>query len=424
MIKDDHFDTIIIGGGAAGMMAAIWASQNGEKVAIVEKNKTLGKKLLLTGNGRCNITRDLFDVKEFIDRLGKNGKFLFSSLSVFGPRETKSFFESLGLKLKTEKDGRVFPKSDKARDVLDVLMRKLKKNGVKILFDQKVLGFEIRDKKIECVNVETHCHASLPRKAKIYADNFILTTGGKSYPATGSAGDGYSWLRKMGHAVISPAPALVPVRISEPWIKELQGLSLKNVGLKLISNNRQTNIGSGEIIFTHFGLSGPAIINASKSIGEYFKLGKVFLEIGLFPALDPADLEEKLKVDFESYKKKNLKTYLAEIIPAKLAIKIMELSDIEKERKIHSVSKLERNNLAKTIKGLRLTIDSLLDFHHAMITAGGVSLKEVDPKTMRSKIIDNLYLAGEILDLDGPTGGYNLQIAWTTGRAAGISSRS
>ena len=410
-LKKEYFDVAVIGGGAAGMLSAISASSDGSKVVLIEKNKTLGRKLLLTGNGRCNITQAIFDTKEFIEKFGKQGKFLFSSLSVFGPKETLDFFEKLGLKTKIEKNGRVFPLSDRAQDVLDALEKALKKNGVSIMLGQKVIEFEIEDKNIKYVELEN---------TKIYANNFILSTGGKSFPATGSSGDGYSWLEKMGHKIIPPAPALVPVKIKETWIKELQGISLENVGISLMQNNQEIKLGIGEIIFTHFGLSGPAIINVSKVIGEYLKKDEVSLRLDLLSNLKLSELEEKIKIDFENYKKRNLKTYLSQYFPQKLVKVLISLSGLEDDRKIYAINKLERMNLVILIKSIPVTVESLLDFNHAMVTSGGVSLKEVDPKTMRSKNISNLFFAGEILDLDGPTGGYNLQIAWTTGYVAGV----
>ncbi|KKP79496.1 MAG: hypothetical protein A2271_02475 [Candidatus Moranbacteria bacterium RIFOXYA12_FULL_35_19] len=412
-LKEEKFDVVIIGGGASGMMAGILASVGGAKVAILEKNSTLGKKLLLTGNGRCNLTQANFSNREFVEKIGKNGKFLFSGLSVFGPRETQYFFARLGLKLKTETDGRVFPQSDKAQDVLNVLKKSLKKNGVTVKLNQNVLDFEIKDAKIVCVKTADQ---------KIYAKNFILSTGGKSFPITGSTGDGYNWLKKMGHTLVLPAPALTPIKIKESWVKKLSGISLPNVEIKILQNNKKITTACGEIIFTHFGLSGPAIINISKYVSRNLSQGEIFLELNLFPTLTQNALEEKLKIDFEEYKKKDLKNYLAEYFSQKLALTILELSKLETDRKIYSLGKTHRNNLAKLLKNIRLSVDSLLDFEFAMITSGGVSLKEVENKTMRSKIISNLYLAGEILDLDGPTGGYNLQITWTTGYVAGKSS--
>ncbi|HAT73971.1 MAG: putative flavoprotein [Candidatus Moranbacteria bacterium GW2011_GWF2_36_839] len=412
-LKEEKFDVVIIGGGASGMMAGILASENGEKVAIIEKNSTIGKKLLLTGNGRCNLTQANFSNREFVEKLGKSGKFLFSGLAIFGPRETQEFFARLELKLKTEKDGRVFPESDKAQDVLDALKKSLKKNGVVVKLNQNVLDFELENAKI--VYVKT-------AERKIYAKNFILSTGGKSFPTTGSIGDGYAWLEKMGHTIISPAPALTPIKIKERWVKELPGVSLPNVGIKILQQDKKIFEITGEILFTHFGLSGPAVINASKYVSQNISKGEIFLELDLFPTFTQNVLEEKLKIDFEEYKKKDLKNYLAEYFSQKLALTILELSKLETDRKIYSLGKTHRNNLAKLLKNIRLSVDSLLDFESAMITSGGVSLKEVENKTMRSKIISNLFIAGEVLDLDGPTGGYNLQIAWTTGYSAGKSS--
>jgi predicted Rossmann fold flavoprotein len=413
--KKEYFNTVVIGGGAAGMMAAIAASQNGARVALIEKNSSLGKKLLLTGNGRCNITQAEYDNRIFAERIGKNGKFLFSSLAVFGPKETVSFFQDMGLQLKTEESGRVFPVSGKAQDVLAILIQALRKNGVEIMLNQNVLGIKTRDGKVACVELSDK---------KIYADSFILSVGGKAYPTTGSTGSGYSWLRHIGHNIVPPAPALVPIKIRESWIKNMRGLSLKNITLNLIQDNRKIRAGSGELLFTHFGLSGPVILNASKYIGKSIENGEPFLELDLLPALSLFQLEEKLKQAFESYGNKNLKTHLLAYFPKKLVLQLMELCQIETGRKACSLSKSERINLARLLKGLRVAVDSLLDFNHAMITSGGASLKEIDPKTMRSKIAGNLFLAGEILDLDGPTGGYNLQIAWTTGYTAGTSAKN
>jgi len=283
------------------------------------------------------------------------------------------------------------------------------------MLNRNVLGIKIKDRKVEYVELSDK---------NIYANNVIISTGGKSFPATGSTGDGYQWLERIGHKINSPAPALAPIKIVESWVASLQGISLKDIRINLIQNNKKVTIGAGEMIFTHFGLSGPAVINASKTIGEQLKHDKVFLEIDLFPALSAASLEEKLKIDFEQNKKINLKNCLSKYVPQKLALALLELAGIEKDKKINSVNKLERKNISRIIKGLPVTISDLLDFNHAMVTSGGVDLKEINPKTMRSKIVDNLFLAGEILDLDGPTGGYNLQIAWTTGYTAGTWAKN
>lgn len=413
LTKEKYFDVAVVGGGAAGMMAALFASRNGAKVALIEKNTSLGKKLLLTGNGRCNLTHSHNTVREFIERLDKNGKFLFSSLSAFSPKKTIEFFNDLGLRTKTEEDGRIFPASDRSQEVLYVLEKALRKNSVKILLGRNITGLKTRGKKIDCVETADE---------KIYADNFILATGGKSYPHTGSDGDGYQWLRSIGHTVTSPVPALVPIRTKESWTKNLQGVSLKNVGLKVMKKDKKLSTYQGQIIFTHFGLSGPTIINASSLISRNISKDDVFLEIDLFPDASLSTLEERLKNDFKTNQKRNLKNYLTGFFPERLAKEILKLAGLGTHKKITDTTKLERMNLIRLMKSVRINISELLGFDQAMATAGGANLKEIDPKTMRSEIFNNLFLAGEILDLDGPTGGYNLQIAWTTGRTAGINA--
>ncbi len=408
-----HFDTIVVGGGPSGMMAALTASENGQKVAIIEKNSSLGKKLLLTGNGRCNLTNISNTNTEFMEKIGKSGRFLFSSLSDFGPKETMDFFEQSGVPLKIENNGRVFPVSDKSQDILNALTKLLRKNNVSILTGQNVTGFEMEKNLIECVKVGDQ---------KFSAKNFILTTGGKSFPMTGSAGESYFWLEKLGHTINPPTPALVPIKTKEAWVKNLQGISLEKAELNLIQKKKKIKLGTGDIVFTHFGLSGPTAINASKVVGEYLKKGEVFLSLDLFPTLSKDELEEKMKKDFGTYQKLNLKTYLTKSLPQKMAEEILKLAKIAPDAKIQTITKIERRALSEILKNLRLEVFSLLDFNSAMVTSGGVSLKEVDPKTMCSKIVPNLFFAGEILDLDGPTGGYNLQIAWSTGRLAGAKT--
>lgn len=410
--KKEKYDVAVIGGGAAGMMAAISVSRNGAKVVLIEKNSTLGKKLLLTGHGRCNLTHWHDSAREFIEKLGKKEKFLYSSLSAFGPQETIVFFNSLGLKTKIEKDGRVFPESDDSYDVLSALQRELKKNKVEILFNQNVAGLKTNGEKIEYIKTTS---------GKIYASNFILAIGGKSFPATGSSGDSYEWLSAIGHTISPPHPALVPIKTKEHWTQNLQGISLENVGIAIVANNKKISSYSGQIIFTHFGLSGPAIINASAEIARNISGKNIELEIDIFPNLSILELEEKMKKDFTASPKKSLKNYLAGLFPERLAREILFIANIEQSKKIADVSRSERANFARLMKGLSVTVSGTLCFDQAMITAGGVNLKEVDPKTMRSKIWKNLSFAGEILDLDGPTGGYNLQIAWTTGYTAGIN---
>ena len=412
MNKDQQkFDVAVIGGGPAGMMAAGKAAENGASVVIIDRNKTLGRKLLITGKGRCNITQAQFDSKEFIKELGKKGKFLFSSFSQFGPEEVIKFFEERGLKTKVERGGRVFPISDRAEDVLKILSEYLKKNNVRMLLGREVFGFKTKKGKIESVKL---------KEENILADKFILAVGGKAYPITGSNGDGYSWAKDLGHTIINPEPSLVPVKIKEDWIKDLQGLSLKNIQINIFQNNKKIDSRFGEMLFTHFGISGPIVLDASKKIGELIKEGEVIIEIDFKPALDFVQLDKRLQRDFEENRNKDFKNYLPDLLPQKMIETFLKLSGIDPHQKLHFISKEERKKILHLLKEMKLTVGSLLGFDQAIVTSGGVNLKEVDSKTMQSKIVDNLYFAGEILDLDGPTGGYNLQICWSTGYAAGM----
>ncbi|HCP08540.1 MAG TPA: aminoacetone oxidase family FAD-binding enzyme [Candidatus Moranbacteria bacterium] len=415
MAEKKKYDAIIVGGGPAGMMAAGRAGESGARVLLLEKNKSLGKKLLMTGNGRCNLTQAEFDDKEFVKKLNdKKAKFLFSSLASFGPEEAIDFFEKRGLKIKIEKTSRVFPATDKAEDVLGVLVGYLEKNKVEIIFGSEVLDFETVGEKIKAVKIKHQEEVK-----KISAKNFIIATGGKSYPATGSSGDGYSWAKSLGHTIVPPAPALAPIKVKEGWIKDLQGLKLEDARISIVQNGKEMEMKRGEILFTHFGLSGPMILNISKKIGELVKNGEVGIEIDLFPNLDATGLDGYIQRKFFENSKKEIKTFLGQIFPQRLADKIIFLAEIDPKKKLNYVTKDERKRLADLMKDFRLNVEGLMGFNQAMVTSGGVNLKEIDSKTMRSKKINNLFFAGEILDLDGPTGGYNLQIAWSTGYAAG-----
>lgn len=422
------FDIVVIGGGPAGMMAAGRAAELGARVALLEKNSSLGRKLLITGKGRCNLTQAEFDDKEIIRKFGKHGKFLFSSLASFGPEETIKFFEDRKVPTKIERGGRVFPKSDRAQDVLRVLERYLEKNKVEIIYDASVAGFDVAPAagggKIASVKLGEKGYVSEEKKAmsptrRIYADKFILCTGGKSYPATGSTGDGYGWAGDLGHRIIPPAPALVPIKTKETWVKDVQGLSLKNVEINLLQNNKKQDSRFGEMMFAHFGLTGPIVLDLSKKAGELMEAGEVSVSIDLKPALDHAQLDARLQRDFKEHSNKDFINYLPELLPQKMIAAILDLSGIDPRVKINFVTKEERKKLVGLLKDLRLTAAGTTGYGQAIVTSGGVDTKEVDPKTMRSRIVKNLFLAGEILDLDGPTGGYNLQMCWSTGYAAG-----
>lgn len=425
--NNEKFDVAVIGGGPAGMMAAICAAENaslrqdlggpkGARVVLLEKNKTLGKKLLITGKGRCNITQAEFDDKEFVKKLNnKKGKFLFSALSKFGPEEVMNFFEQKGLETKVERGGRVFPVSDKSQDVLKILQRCLDENKVKILFNSEIKNFEVEtiNKRKIIKNIE------LADGKKILADKFILATGGKSYPATGSTGDGYFFAKNLGHKIISPMPALVPIKIKEIWPKNLPGVSLKNVQINIFQNGKKQDERFGEMLFAHFGVSGPIILDVSKKVGELLENGKVELMIDLKPALNAKQLDERLQRDFAENINKDFKNYLPELLPKKMIEEIARLSGIDGNKKINFISKEERKSLGNLLKNMPMTVESLMNFGQAIITSGGVDLREIDSKTMQSRIVENLFFAGEIIDLDGPTGGYNLQICWSTGYLAG-----
>ncbi|MFC1609054.1 NAD(P)/FAD-dependent oxidoreductase [Patescibacteria group bacterium] len=408
----EKFGIVVIGGGPAGMMAAIKASEKGARVLLLEKNATLGRKLLITGKGRCNITQADCDNGEFVDKLGKKGRFLYSALSRFSFLDTVDFFEKKGVKTKIERGGRVFPASDSSKDVLNALVSAMKENGVKIATGKKVLGFNMKDGKIESIECQDE---------KIFADKFILATGGKSYPVTGSTGDGYQWVREIGHQVVETYPALVPVKVKDVWVKELQGLSLRNVEINVFQDNKRAESRFGEMLFTHFGISGPIVLDVSKKIGELLRSGKVEISIDLKPALEYAKLKERLQRDFDSSPKKTFRNYLPELLPRKMVDVMLKLSEIDSEKQLCVINGNEKKKLLNLLKNLRLEVEGLLGFEHAIITTGGVDLKEVDSKKMQSRIIDNLYFTGEILDLDAPTGGYNLQICWSTGYAAGES---
>jgi hypothetical protein len=412
---DKKYDVIVIGGGPSGMMAAGRAAEMGARVLLLEKNDKLGKKLLITGKGRCNLTQAEFDDKEIIKKFGRQGKFLFSSLALFGPEETMNFFEEKNVPLKTERGGRVFPVSDRSADVLRALQGYLKKNKVEVRLESAVLGLEMdrNDKKKRIAGLRL-------TDGTVLADKFILAVGGKSYAATGSTGDGYQWAQGCGHRIVKTNPALVPIKTKEAWVKEVQGLSLKNVEINLIQNNKKIDSRFGEMIFTHFGLSGPIVLDVSKKIIELSEnKEKVIVSIDLKPALDRDQLDKRLQRDFMEYANKDFANYLPELLPQKMVGVFISLLKIDAKKKNNAITKVERWKIIELLKNLPLTADGHTGYEQAIVTSGGVDTKEVDSKTMRSKIVENLFFTGEILDLDGPTGGYNLQMCWSTGYAAG-----
>ena len=407
------YDVAIIGGGPAGMIAAGRAGETGARVVLIEKNNFLGKKLLITGKGRCNITNKANELKEVINRFGENGKFLFSAFSKFGVDETINFFESNGLKTKIERGGRVFPVSDKSRDVLNVLINYLKKSHVEVKTNSKVRKIIKKGNRIEKI--------VLVNNEEIVADNFIICTGGKSYPITGSTGDGYEWVEKIGHTIIRLSPSLVPIVVKEKYVKELEGLGLKNVEISIYKGKKKIDSKFGEAIFTENGMSGPIILDISKKIGKELP-GKIRMQIDFKPALDFVKLDKRIQRDFQKNSNKLFKNSLNELLPKKIIPIIIRLSGIDPNKKINSIIKEERRKLLHLLKEFSLEIKGLEGLKKAIITTGGIKLSEVNQKTMKSKLIDNLYFAGEILNLDGPTGGYNLQVCWSTGYVAGESA--
>lgn len=398
---------IVIGGGPAGMMAAIAASKD-NKVILLEKNDKLGRKLYITGKGRCNITNSK-DIGEFFDFIPGNPQFLYSALYTFTNNDTMDFFTKLGVNLKVERGDRVFPESDKSSDIIMAFQRELENNNVEVKFGASVKSLITEGDKIISVQLQD--------SSTLEADHFILCTGGLSYPQTGSSGDGYKFAKATGHKIQDPVASLVPINIEEQWVKELQGLSLKNVEL-VIKNEANKTLASefGEMLFTHFGISGPIALTASRAINKHKNL-KAFID--LKPALSIEELDKRLQKDFSKYINKNFKNSLDELLPQKMIPVIINLCGIDENKKVNLITKEERKKLVQILKGLELNITGLRPIAEAIITAGGVSVKNIDASTMKSKLISNLSFAGEIVDIDAYTGGYNLQLALSTGFLAG-----
>ena len=397
---------IIVGGGAAGMMAAISASKAGKKVCILEKNEKLGKKLFITGKGRCNIT-NACPAEEFLTHVVTNPRFLYSTFSQFNNEDMIEYLEKIGLPVKTERGQRVFPQSDRSSDVIQALKRECEKGRVKIYYHTEVKELLFNEEKDQCVGV------LLSDGRKMEGDSVILACGGFSYASTGSDGAGYILAKQAGHKIKSIEPSLVPFEMKENWCKELMGLTLKNVMVRIKTKKKTIYEGFGEFLFTHFGVSGPLVLTASTCLGKYQKeleAGELKLFLDLKASLTPEQLDKRFLREFDTYRNKNI----SKMIPV-----FLDMAQIPEDKKIRDISKKERRRMIELMKNFEMHISGVRGFNEAIVTRGGVNVKEINPATMESKKVKHLFFAGEIMDLDAVTGGYNLQIAWTTGYAAG-----
>lgn len=406
-------NVIVVGGGAAGMMAAVFAARNGQNVQLLEKNEKLGKKLFITGKGRCNIT-NAADIEDLFTAVTSNPKFLYSGFYSFTNQQVIDFFEELGVKTKIERGERVFPVSDHSSDVIAAFSRELKSLGVSVS-----LHTEVRELLCEQDKV---CGVLLTNGKKMKADAVIVATGGISYPSTGSTGDGYRFAKETGHRVTELLPSLVPMEVRQWYAKELQGLSLRNIEIRITDGKKKLYEEFGEMLFTHYGVTGPVILSASSVVGKTLRKKELTLHIDLKPALSEEQLDKRILREFDANHNKQYKNSIDSLFPAKLKPVMIELSEIEPEKKVNEITKEERQRLVHLIKDFTMTLTGLRGYNEAIITKGGVSVKEIDPGTMESKKMKGLYFAGEVLDLDAVTGGYNLQIAWSTGYLAGINA--
>ena len=412
---------IIIGGGPAGMLTAISAAKQNDEVILIEKNNSLGRKLLITGKGRCNITSSI-DIDEFIKNIPGNGRFLYSAFQNFTNQDIIELIEINGIKVKEERGNRIFPVTDKAEDVLNCLIKEMKKyKQIEIKTGKKVENILVENGEVIGIKLESG--------EKIFGTKVVLATGGKSYPGTGSDGDGYKMAKALGHTVEKIRGSLVPLTGDKRLCQSMQGLSLRNVKIQIkdIEKNKKIYDDFGELLFTHFGVSGPTILSSSahllryKDIDRLFKEEKIKLCIDLKPALSNEELDLRIRRDFEETKNKEFKNSLEKLLPKKMIQAVLDLSGIDLNKKVNSITKEERLNLVELLKNFEINIDGFRPVEEAIVTAGGISIKEINPKTMESKIIKGLYFAGEIIDVDAYTGGFNLQIAYSTGFTAGLN---
>lgn len=404
---------VVIGGGAAGLMAAVIAGREGAKVTLLEKMNYVGKKMGITGKGRCNIT-NACDMSDFIKNTPGNGKFLYGAYERFTNEDLLQLLHDAGLETKVERGGRVFPASDSALDVRNTFMKLMKHYGVDVHLEEPVKKLLIDDGVVTGVVTDQETY---------HADAVVITTGGKSYPATGSTGDGYILAAQVGHTITDIRPSLVPIVTEESWVKDLMGLSLRNVELSVVAKNKVQAKMFGEMMFTHFGITGPIVLSLSHTVGKLMRkknIGTIGLDINLKPALSPETLDKRLQKDFDLYSKKQLINGMKDLLPSRLIPLIIELAGIDPQKPINQISKEERQQIGYMLQHMPLTVKGLRPVEEAIVTAGGISLKEFNPKTMESKLVKGLYGAGEVLDIDAFTGGYNLQAAFSTGYVAAM----
>lgn len=410
------WDVVVIGGGPAGMMAAGRAAELGAKVLLIEKNATLGKKLLITGGGRCNVTNAEPDTKKLLAQFKKGGKFLPSPFSQWDTQSSIKFFNEKGMPTKIEAQQRVFPVSDSARSVWDVLVDYMKSGGVTILSNSPVSDL--------CIDASGICSITLKKGRVILANNCILAAGGISRPETGSTGDAFAWLKNLGHTVSDTGAALVPIALNDTWTQRAAGTSLPKVKITTYQNDVKQESSIGKILFTHVGLSGPVVLNMSRDIGELLLYGPVSLKLDLLPDMGPEKVNAKLQEVFKTHNNKKIRNSIKELIPPAITPVILELAGIDGETPCNSITRPQRITLGKILKAMHADVEGLLGLDKAVITSGGVALEEIDFKTMRSLKYPSLYIIGDLLDIDRPSGGYSLQICWTTGFVAGSSAAS
>lgn len=407
-------DVIVIGGGASGMMAAIIAARNGASVVLLEKNKSLGQKLGITGGGRCNITNAEEDTKVLLSNYGSAAKYLHSAFAQFGVDDTIDFFSKIGLPIVVQGRKRAFPESENAKDVVDVMVKEMKRLSVDVRLGSTVDAIIAKEDKIS--------HIVVGGK-ELQAKNYILATGGRSRPETGSTGDGFEWLQYLGHTVREPTPNVTPLAVKEPWIEKLSGTIAKSAGISFYSDDKKSFKLQGDFLFTHFGLSGPLILNSAYRVAELLEAGEVTAKIDFYPTLNAKELDSKVIGIFESHPSKLLKNVLSSIAgsgPDKALLELLD--DAVLDKKVSEISKQNRQIITSLLKSLPLTIEKLMGFEKAVVADGGLSLKDIDTRTMRSNIINNLYITGDLLDINRPSGGFSLQLCWTSGFIAGIRS--